>query len=96
MWIRIVSDENTSGRLNACYVLREAPGPSSSAKRSICKDSPLSALCLFIDKFIINHKVKCTETEAQNKLNDESWKTSSTEFYKLLGIMYARGLIAKG
>ena len=96
VWVQVVGDESTSGRLNASNVLREAPGPSSSAKRAICQDSPLSALCLFIDRFIIDHIVKCTQTEAQNKLNDKSWKTSSKEIYKLIGIMYARGLIAKG
>lgn len=88
--------ETYSGRFNVCNVLKEAPGSSSSAKRAIVHDSPLTALHLFIDKYIIDHIVKCTETEAHKKLNDPTWKTSSEEIHKLIGIMYARGLIARG
>ena len=90
------NDATSSGRRNACNVLKEVPGASSSAKRTIVHDSPFTALHLFIDKFIIEHIVKCTNTEAQKKLNDPTLKTSSKEIYKLIGIMYARGLIARG
>lgn len=51
---------------------------------------------LFIDSYIIDHIVKCTEIEARLKLNTQDWKTSKQEIYQLIGIMYARGLLAKG
>ena len=45
---------------------------------------------------MIREIVSCTETEARSKLKNDTWSTSKEEIYALLGILFARGLIAKG
>ena len=77
-------------------VLKEIPGPTSYAKRNVSECNVFTSFSLFIDRYIVEHIVKCTENEAQSKLQDESWKTSKEEIYKLFGIILARGLLAKG
>lgn len=97
-WIDITEtvNQNTMGRINAQNILTEIPGPSSHAKRNIVEGNMLSAFSLFIDDFIIKEIIKCTEAEAQNKLNKPSWKVTKKEIYCMLAIMYGRGIIAKG
>ena len=97
-WIDISdkTNSNSRGRISSGNILAEAPGPSSYAKRNIIEGSMLSAFKLFIDDFIIKEIIKCTEAEAQNKLNQPSWRVSKEEIYCMLGIMFGRGIIAKG
>ena len=45
---------------------------------------------------MIREIVSCTETEARSKLKNDTWSTSKEEINALLGIFFARGLIAKG
>ena len=56
----------------------------------------MSAFCLFVDRFLIDHVQKCTEIEARAKTGDDNWNISTEEIYGLLATMYARGLLATG
>ena len=56
----------------------------------------MTAFTLFVDKFIVDTIVECTQIEARSKSGDETWSTSAEEIYKLFAVMYARGLLAKG
>ena len=56
----------------------------------------MSAFCLFVDRFMIDHIQKCTEIEVCAKTGDDNWIISAEKIYGLLAIMYARGLLAKG
>ncbi|XP_066943494.1 piggyBac transposable element-derived protein 4-like [Macrobrachium rosenbergii] len=96
VWTLDTGEEALVGRRNTHNVMKDTPGPTSFAKRNITEGNNISALNLFIDSYIIDHIVKCTETEARLKLNTQDWKTSKEEIYQLIGIMYARGLLAKG
>ena len=49
-------------------ICREAPGPSTQAKRSISKESVRSAWDLFIDESVLRHIQRCTEEEARRVL----------------------------
>lgn len=93
-WSQMASSSHGTGRRQRQNILKEEPGPTSYAKRNVSGVS--SAFLLFIDKFIVDHIVNCTEKEAQSKENDESWKTSREEIYKLFGVMLGRGILAKG
>ena len=96
IWSVQTTDDQNIGRMQQQNVFTETPGPTSYAKRNITEGEVLTAFSLFIDKFMIDHIIKCTETEARMKLQNDSWKTNREEIYKLFGIMYARGLLAKG
>lgn len=98
IWEKVsVSDNNNAtGRFNAQNVLKDIPGPTSYAKRQVIKGNMMSAFSLFIDTSIIRDIKKCSETEARTKLKNDSWSISEQEIYGALGIMYARGIIAKG
>ena len=96
VWSIQTGDEQNVGRISQQNVLKDSPGPTSFAKRNITENNMMSAFNLFVDGFIIDHIIKCTETEARSKLNNDEWKTSKEEIYQLIGIMYARGLLAKG
>lgn len=85
-----------SGRIGANNILREQPGPTSFPKRKIVQGSPLTAFSLLIDNSIIKHIAKCTETEARNRLKTDSWSLTIEEVYATIGIMFARGILAKG
>lgn len=96
VWSIQTGDEQNVGRISQHNVLKDSPGPTSFAKRNLTENNMMSAFNLFVDGFIIDHIIKCTETEARSKLNNDEWKTSKEEIYQLIGIMYARGLLAKG
>ena len=76
--------------------MKDTPGPTSFSKRNMVVDNHMSALNLFVDGHIIDHIVKCTETEVRLRSDNQEWKTSKEEIYQLIVIMYARGLLAKG
>ena len=96
VWTLDAGEEELVGRISQHNILKDIPGPTSFAKRNITESDNISALNLFIDSYIIDHIVKCTEIEARLKLNCQDWKTSREEIYQLIAIMYARGLLAKG
>ncbi|XP_068233574.1 uncharacterized protein [Palaemon carinicauda] len=95
-WESIDQNPANAGRITAQNIIRETPGPTSVAKRQVFPGQVLSSFRLLIDDFIIKHIQKCTETEARMKLNDETWNISFQEIYATIGIMYARGVLAKG
>ena len=75
--------------------MKTTPG-ISSGKLKIIDGQALTAFMLFIDNNIIQHIVNCTQIEAQSKLEDKTWTTTKKEICNLIGIMIARGLLAKG
>lgn len=95
-WEVIEQDNSGAGRRGKQNILRESPGPTSLPKRQIVEGRVLSAFSLLIDDFIIKHIQKCTESEARTKLKCESWVISYEEIYAVIGIMFARGVLAKG
>ena len=96
MWVEATNHNKVAtGRMPSQNVLRSSPGPTYYAKRKLIKGSIMSAFTLFIDDFMICKIVSCTETEARSRLKNNTWSTFK-EIYALLGIFFARGLIAKG
>lgn len=95
-WEVISTADTETGRTAEQNVMRETPGPTSYAKRRIIQKEAITAFTLFVDKFIVDTIVECTQIEARSKSGDETWSTSTEEIYKLFGVMYARGLLAKG
>ena len=79
------------GRTAEQNVMRETPGPTSYAKRRIIQKEAMTAFNLYVDKFIVDTIVKCTQIEARSKSGEENWSTSAEEIYKLFAVMYARG-----
>ena len=71
-------------------------GPTSYAKNCIVDGNPISAFHMLIDESLIKHIKDCTETEAQSQLGTSNWAISVEELYAVIGIMYARGTVAKG
>ena len=57
------------GRISQHNILKDIPGPTSFSKRNITVSDNISALNLFIDSYVIDHIIKCTEIEARLKLN---------------------------
>ena len=55
MWDLLDPVQNNSGRRSYHNICREAPGPSTQAKRSISKESVRSAWDLFIDQSVLRH-----------------------------------------
>ena len=96
IWVEVTNhNEVGTGRMPSQNVLRSSPGPTSYAKRKVIEGSIISVFTLFIDDFMIREIVSCTETDARSKLKNDTWSTSKEEIYALLGIFFARGLIAK-
>jgi hypothetical protein len=60
----IESGRGASGRFGSHNVLREQPGPTPHATRSVSEDKVSSAWRLFIDDSILHHIKRCTEAEA--------------------------------
>jgi len=63
-WTVIESGRDASGRFRSHNMLREQPGPTPHATRSVSEDKVSSALRLFIDDSILHHIKCCTEAEA--------------------------------
>ncbi|CAB4059432.1 unnamed protein product [Lepeophtheirus salmonis] len=83
------------GRAASHNVIKDAPAPTSYAKRRVGKGDTISAFSLFIDKFIIATIIECTHVEARSKISNADWSTSTEEIYGLLGVIYTRELLAK-
>ena len=91
MWDLLDPVQNNSGRRSYHNICREAPGPSTQAKRSISKESVRSAWDLFIDESVLRHIQRCTEEEARRVLQTVDWRVSLHELDAFLAIVYARG-----
>ena len=72
-WTRQIDNDQNIGRMQQQNVLKEIPGPTHHAKRNVSESNVLSSFSLFIDRFIVEHIIKCTENETQSKLQDEIW-----------------------
>ena len=90
-WDLLDTNQNNSGRRSCHNVIREAPGPSAQAHRSIIKQSFRSAWDLFIDESMLRHIQRCTEEEARRVLQTNDWRISLHELDAFLSIVYARG-----
>ena len=96
VWNVVITQDNSAGRLGKHNIMKERPGPTSFAKKSIINNSPASAFFLFIDRTIVDIIINCTQIEAQNKSGNQNWKTSCSEIHQLLAVMLARGVLARG
>ena len=90
-WDLLDPNQNNSGRRSCHNFIREAPGPSAQAHRSIIKESVHRAWNLFIDEGILRHIQRCTEEEAGRVLQTDDWRVSLHELHAFLAIVYARG-----
>ena len=63
-WTVIESGRGASGRFGSHKVLREQPGPTPHATRSVSEEKVSSAWRLFIDDSILRQIKRCTEAEA--------------------------------
>ena len=95
-WEELSSNDPQVGRLGQHNILNDIPGSTSLPKHQIVEGSAMSAFCLFVDRFMIDHIQQCTEIDARAKTGDDNWNISTVEIYALLAIMHARGLLAKG
>ena len=68
--------QNNSERRSYHNIFREAPGPSTQAKRSIFNESVRRAWDLFIDESMLRHIQRCTEEEARRVLQKDDWCVS--------------------
>ena len=91
IWDLLDSNQNNAGRRSSHNVIREAPGPSIQAHRSIIKESVCSAWDLFIDEGMLRHIQKCTEEEVRRVLQTDNWRVSLHGLDAFLAIVYARG-----
>ena len=83
-----------TGRTAEQNMMRQTPGPTNYAMRRIIQKDVMTAFTLFVDKFIVDTIMECTQIEAHSKSGDENWSTSTEKIYKLYAVMYARGLLA--
>ncbi|KAJ8881613.1 hypothetical protein PR048_018099 [Dryococelus australis] len=78
-------------------VLRESPVPSPIEKCNFDVENMASAFGLMIDEPMLQHVIKCTETEDRKKLQYETWSLSVEEMEAFIGLLYLRGVCgAKG
>ena len=90
-WDLLDPNQNSSGRQSCQNVIREAPGPSTQAHRSIIKESVCSAWDLFIDEGMLRHIQRCTEEEPRRVLQTDNWRVSLHELDAFLAIVDGRG-----
>lgn len=91
------ASDHVMGRVGLQNVLRERPGPSPCSKRNIDAENVASAFRLLIDEPMLQSIRKCTEIEARDKLQDETWFLSLEELEAFIGLVYLRGVCgAKG
>ena len=67
-WSAQTTSDTNVGRRQPQIVLTEVRGPTFFAKRNITEAEELTAFLLFIDKYMVDHIVKCTEIEDRTKL----------------------------
>lgn len=89
-WTVIETGRGASGRFGSHNVLREQPGPTPHATRSVSEDKVSSAWRLFIDNSILCHIKRCTEAEAA-RAGEQNWSFAIEEFDAFIALVYARG-----
>jgi hypothetical protein len=70
-------------------VLREQPGPTPHATRSVSEDKVSSAWQLFIDDSILRHIKRCTESEAA-RAGEQNWSLAIEELDAFIALVHAR------
>ena len=80
-WEEMSSNDPQVGRLGQHNILKDIPGSTSLPRRQLVEGSAVSAFCLFVDRFLIDHVQKCTEIEAHAKTGDDNWNISTEEKY---------------
>jgi hypothetical protein len=71
-------------------VLREQPGPTPHATRSVSEDKVFSAWRLFVDDSILRHTKRYTEAEAA-RAGKQNWSLAIEELDAFIALVYARG-----
>ena len=89
-WTVIESGRSASGRFGSHNVLREQPGPTPHATRSVSEDKVSSAWRLFIDDSILCHIKRCKESEAA-RADEQNWSLAIEELDAFIALVYARG-----
>ncbi|XP_054729834.1 uncharacterized protein LOC129238721 [Anastrepha obliqua] len=90
-WTCISPNAFEVGRCSQQNILREISGPTPYAKRYIENDKPISAWRLLIDEYILRRIKECTEKEAHDKSQNETWNLSLDELDAFIALIYARG-----
>ena len=88
-WTVIESGRGASGRFGRHNMLREQPGPTPRATRSVSEDKVSSAWRLFIDS-ILRHIKRCTEAEAA-RAGEQNWSLAIEELDAFIALVYVRG-----
>ena len=91
-WNIIESGKGASGSFGSHNVLREQPGPTPYATRSVSEDKVSSVWRLFIDDSILRHIKRCTEAEA----GEQNWSLAIEELDAFIALVYAWGRMAAG
>ena len=90
-WTVIESGRGASGRFGS-HVLREQPGPTSHATRSVSEDKVSSAWRLLIDDSVLRHINCCTEAEA-GRASKQNWSLAIEELDAFIALVHARGSV---
>ncbi|KAJ8882052.1 hypothetical protein PR048_018540 [Dryococelus australis] len=86
----IVSTTTTHpGRLPRQNALRQAPGSTPYAKGSVTATSEASSRRLLINKPMLKHIKLCTESEAGEQLQENTWCISLMEIDAFIACLYA-------
>ena len=86
----IESGRGASGRFGGHNLLREQPGPTPHATRSVSEDKVSSAWRLFIDDSIFRLIKRCTEAEAA-RAGKQNWLLAIEELNAFIALVYVRG-----
>ena len=86
-WLQITSGDSSVERCSKQNILRKTSGPTPYTKRNVFAGSPASAWRLLIDDFILKHIAKCTITEAQRQLQDETFTLIIEELEAFVAVM---------
>ena len=89
-WTVIESGRGASGRFGSHNVLREQPGPTLHATRSVSEDKVSLAWRLFIDNSILCHIKHCTEAEAA-RAGEQNWSLATEELDAFIALVNTRG-----
>jgi len=92
-WTVIEGGRGTSGRFGSHNVLREQPGPTPYATRSVSEDKVSLAWRLFSDDS--SHIKRCIEAGAA-RAGEQNWSLAIEELDAFIALAYARGRMAAG
>ena len=90
-WTVIESGRGASGRFGSHNVLKEQPGLTPHATRSVSEDKVSTAWRLFIDDSILCHVKRCTEAEAA-RAGKQNWSLAIEELDAFIALVYEWGV----